>query len=64
MCENKFGYSFMQFLATAFGSCYCYIYHVAMEKAGGISLIYTSSKFIMIYLILRGKLKSAAWGYI
>ena len=28
-----------------------YIYHVAMETAGGISLIYTSSKFNMIYNI-------------
>ena len=30
---------------------YLRIYHVAMETAGGISLIYTSSKFNMIYNI-------------
>ena len=28
-----------------------YIYHVATETAGGISLIYTLSKFNMIYNI-------------
>ena len=28
---------------------YIIIYHVAMETVGGISLIYTSSKFNMIY---------------
>ena len=32
---------------------YTRIYHVAMETAGGISLIYTSSKFNMIYLYLQ-----------